>query len=340
MLRRLASIAVLSMCVLAVSSGAAFACGGLVAPGHAEVLEKATTLAAWHGGFEHYITGFRFTGSASSFGYIVPSPAVPSRIQKGGDWTLERLEREVTPVTFEALAASAAVPRAAVQVLQQVRIEALDITVVRGGGADVATWAGRSGFPLTPDAPHVLGSYRSGIFALAKFDRTEAAKRGVIEGQGETIHFTIPTAGPWIPLRILALGKAGVERVNADLFVLTDSKPDTAPAFKAMPGMTVVRSTWASKLLLHDLRSDRGMSWVPRRMWFTALRLDAPATLVRYDLAADGARLDGLFGTSLTGTTGADTSWWSIALATGMAGVVLALCGGLVLRRRPQRGMA
>src|SRR5205807_5494554 len=83
--------------LLATSAVAAFACGGLVAPGHAEVLQKATTLAAWHDGVEHYVTGFRFAGSASTFGYIVPLPGVPTKIEKGGGWTLERLEREVTP---------------------------------------------------------------------------------------------------------------------------------------------------------------------------------------------------------------------------------------------------
>src|SRR5947199_7815378 len=137
MLRRPLSLCALVFAFVIALPATAFACGGLVAPGHAEVLQKATTLAAWHDGLEHYVTGFRFAGSASSFGYIIPLPAVPSRIVKGGDWTLERLEREVSPVRFEALAADALAPRASVQVIEQVQIEALDITVVRGGGADV-----------------------------------------------------------------------------------------------------------------------------------------------------------------------------------------------------------
>ena len=333
MIRRAAFVLVACASLFGASAGAAFACGGLVAPGHAEVLQKATTLAAWHDGLEHYVTGFRFAGSASSFGYIIPLPAVPSRIVKGGDWTLERLQREVSPVRFETLAADALAPRASVQVIEQVQIEALDITVVRGGGADVAAWAGRNGFPLTPDAPTVLGSYRAGIFALAKFDRTEAAKRGLIQGQGQTIHFIIPTPGPWIPLRILALGKAGVERVEADLFLLTDAKPSAAPTFATLPGMSVVRSAWASSLLLHDLRSDRGMSWVPRHMWFTALRLNAPATLVRYDLSADGARAEAARLGSVPATPPV-TPWWAYAVA---AVLTAAMIGAVALLVRPRR---
>src|SRR2546426_5939898 len=109
MTRRLLSIIVLMMALLVLGAGSALACGGLVAPGHAEVLQKATTLAAWHAGYEHYVTGFQFAGSASNFGYIVPLPGVPSRIEKAGDWTLERLEREVNPV--RASFALAAAPR-------------------------------------------------------------------------------------------------------------------------------------------------------------------------------------------------------------------------------------
>src|SRR5213083_2225390 len=84
--------------ILIAGSGVAMACGGLVAPGHAEVLQKATTLAAWHAGLEHYVPGFQFAGDADRFGYIVPLPGVPTKIEKAGDWTLERLEREINPV--------------------------------------------------------------------------------------------------------------------------------------------------------------------------------------------------------------------------------------------------
>jgi len=264
----------------------------LVAPGHAEVLERATTLAAWHDGMEHYVTGFRFAGSADHFGYIVPLPGVPVKIQKAGDWTLERLEREVNPAEKGDVIALAATPRAsAVQVLQQVRIDALDITVVRGGGRDVAAWASRNGFDLTPDTPRVLGRYSSdgAVFALARFDRPAAAKQGLIEGQGTVIHFTIPTKAPWIPLRILALGKAGAERVDADLFVLTDQAPELTPAVSHLPGMTVRADGPASARLLADLRSDRGMRWLPTSgMWFTALSYDTTASTVRADLSIDG----------------------------------------------------
>jgi hypothetical protein len=325
MIRRLLCTAALSLGLLLIGSTAAFACGGLVAPGHAEVLRRATTLSAWHNGYEHYVTGFQFAGTASTFGYIVPLPGVPSKIEKGGGWTLERLEREITPRAPRALlAAGSKEAGGGVQVLQQVKIDALDISVVRGGGKDVADWAKKNGFDLTPDTGRVLSGYSSegAVFALAKFDRVDAAARGLIEGQGATIHFTIPMKAPWIPLRILALGKAPAELIDADLFILTDRAPFLRPGLPDMPGMTVKAFQPASDSLLKDLRSDRGMSWLPSSgMWFTALSLHTPARAVGYDLSINGG---GPHGLSVPPAVPAATWMWWLAVAA-LGGLVVAV---------------
>lgn len=291
MLRRLLSLSVLSLALALLGPASAFACGGLVAPGHAEALQRATTLSAWHGGFEHYITGFQFIGSADRFGYIIPLPGVPTKIEKAGEWTLERLLREINPVEDFAAVAAAAPQARSVQVIKRVTVDALDIVVVKGGGRDVAAWAGRNGFDLTPDTPQVMQGYSSAgaIFALAKFDNKEAVKRGLSEGQGTIIHFTIPTKAPWIPLRILALGKNQAELVDADLFVLTDDVPSLSLGADELPGLTVRSFGKAGTSLLQDLRSDRGMRWLPRSgMWFTALSIHTPAGNIRSDLSIDG----------------------------------------------------
>src|SRR5207247_8331689 len=157
----------------------------------------------------------------------IPLPGVPTKIEKAGEWTLERLLREINPVERFAALAADATKATSVQVIQRVTVDALDIVVVKGGGRDVAAWAGRNGVDLTPDTPQVMQRYSSkgAIFALAKFDNKEAVRRGLAEGQGTVIHFTIPTRAPWIPLQILALGKNRAELVAADLFVLTDLAP-------------------------------------------------------------------------------------------------------------------
>lgn len=339
MLRRALATAALSCTVLVATAGGALACGGLVAPGHAEVLRRATTLSAWHDGLEHYVTGFAFAGSASTFGYIVPLPGAPTKIEKGGDWTLERLLREVSPpvpAAFGVALASAAEDRVAV--LQKVKIDALDITIVRGGGRDVAAWAAKNGFDLTPDTPDVLGRYssRGSVFALAKFDRVAAAKKGFIEGQGTTIHFTIPTKAPWIPLRILALGKVSAEFVDADLFFLTDDAPSLSPSFWNLPGTELVAYEEASTSLLADLRSDRGMGWIPPHgMWLTALKMHTPAGAIAEDLSADG----GPWGTDVTTPLARPFPWPRLVGGAVLAAVlVLVLLTATVVGRRRQQG--
>jgi Uncharacterized protein conserved in bacteria (DUF2330) len=292
MLRRLLTLSALSLALVVLGPASAFACGGLVAPGHAEALQRATTLSAWHGGLEHYVTGFQFIGTADRFGYIIPLPGVPTKIEKAGEWTLERLLREVNPQPeFLALAAGARVSKD-VQVIQRVTVDALDIVVVKGGGRDVAAWAGRNGFDLTADTPQVMERYSSAgaVFALAKFDNKEAIRRGISEGQGTIIHFTIPTKAPWIPLQILALGKNRAELVDADLFILTDDAPALSLGGQnGLPGLTVRSFGQAGSSLLGDLRSDRGMGWLPRSgMWLTALSIHTAAGNIRADLSIDG----------------------------------------------------
>ena len=326
MVRRLISVCAFVVALVVGVPAVALACGGLIAPGHAEVLRRATTLAAWHDGYEHYITGFQFAGSANHFGYIIPLPGVPTKIQKGGEWTLERLNQEVNPVReLNAFAVAGSAARK-VDVLQRVKVEALNIVVVRGGGRDVAAWAKENGFDLTPDTPRMMASYSSqgAIFALAKFDNEEAVKRGLVEGEGTVIHFTIPMKAPWIPLRILALGKGPTEVVNADLFVLTDDRPSLSlEGHLDDAGIRIRKSERASERLLADLRSDRGMKWLPAKgMWFTALTLEAPAKTLSYDLSIDGGGppMAPRFATTPIATTPGWT--WALVAALGLGAVV------------------
>src|ERR1041384_5300280 len=78
----------------------AWACGGLIGPNGTVALGRTTTLAGYHDGVEHYVTSFTFEGAGGAFGSLVPLPGVPSDVQRGGDWTLQRLERETHPPVF------------------------------------------------------------------------------------------------------------------------------------------------------------------------------------------------------------------------------------------------
>lgn len=276
-----------------VLAGPAAACGGLIGPNGAVNLLRTTTFAGYHAGVEHYVTAFEFAGGGGAFGSIVPLPGIPSAVERGGDWTLQRLVRETSPiVAFDAAAGRVAAPSA--EVLLQTRIDALDITILRGGGAEVGAWATDHGFRLPPDAPEVLDFYanRSPIFMAASFDADAAAARGQGLGDGTPVHLTIPTDNPWVPLRILGLGKAPAERVQADVFLLTDDRPALLPGPGVIipdDGLKLTHAAAASASLLDDLRSDKGMGWVPASGWLTKLEIDAAAQQLTFDLAIDAS---------------------------------------------------
>src|SRR5689334_9651895 len=273
---------------LIATASPALACGGLVGENGTIQLERTTTLAGYHDGVEHYVTSFEFSGQGAQVGSIVPLPGVPTTVERGGDWTLQRLEREVNPIdqNKRAFAEDAAAPTAAgAEVILQTKIDALEITILKGGGTEVGKWAIDHGFLLTPDAPEVLDYYsqRSPIFMAARFDAALAAALGQQSGDGTPIMLTIPTDEPWVPLRILALGLDSSEFVNADVFLLTDHRPTV---LAADTGVDVARSEPASTSLLDDLRSDKHMGWVPDSMWFTYYAVSTPAGELRHDLAA------------------------------------------------------
>lgn len=289
-MRRLPAAMAASLLASALTVLPTAACGGLIGPNGAVNLLRTTTFVGYHEGVEHYVTAFAFAGGGGSFGSITPLPGIPTSVEKGGDWTLQRLIREVDPPPLVFPTAAEDVERASgAEVLLEVRIDALDLTVLRGGGDDVGRWAEDHGFRLPPDAPEVLDFYaaRSPIFLAAAFDADAAAERGQAIGDGTPVHITIPTDQPWVPLRILALGKGADERVDADVFLLTDRVPTILPAASTGSGLDLRHTAPASRSLLDDLRSDRGMEWVPERAWLMKLTVDAAAADLRYDLAVD-----------------------------------------------------
>ena len=121
------------------------------------------------------------------------------------------------------------------------------------------------------------------------FDADAAAARGQAVGDGTPVHVTIPTDNPWVPLRILALGKTAAERVDADVYLLTDHRPALLPAPTGDNGLVLEHSAPATGSLLDDLRSDKGMGWVPTSGWLTKVSIDAAATDLTFDLAIDAS---------------------------------------------------
>src|SRR5688500_7671375 len=105
-MKRWGIVVIGSVTAVILMAGPVLACGGLLAPNGTVNLVRTSTLAAYHDGIEHYITGFEFAGSGGKFGSIIPLPDVPTKVIKGGDWTLQRLAIETQPQPVVADAAA------------------------------------------------------------------------------------------------------------------------------------------------------------------------------------------------------------------------------------------
>ncbi|MDE3230181.1 MAG: DUF2330 domain-containing protein [Chloroflexota bacterium] len=280
----------------AMQAQAALACGGLVAPNGSVRLDRAATLIAWHNGIEQYMTSFTYEGDVKNLGWIVPLPAVPLSIKEGGAWTLQRLSIEThpQPVFADAAGAASEAP-SAVQVLQQVKVEALNITVLKGSGQAVLDWCAQNGFTVEGDTRAHLLAYAQGspIFMAVKYDTAAAQARHQTSGDGAPLLITMRTPHPWVPLEVLALDG---QIVHADLYFLTDEPLNTSAvasvagvsavggAISGAPGLQVAFQEKLTPTLYHDLSTDRNMGWVRADSWLTYLTLDAPAEAVTYDL--------------------------------------------------------
>ena len=95
---RLIAAALAATALVAVTAAPAGACGGLVGENGTIQLTRTSTLAAYHDGVERYVTSFEFTGDRR-VGRARSSrcPTCPTEVERGGDWTLQRLAQEVAP---------------------------------------------------------------------------------------------------------------------------------------------------------------------------------------------------------------------------------------------------
>lgn len=292
MLRRLLPVAVGALALIPVGASA---CGGLVAPNGAVRLEKATTLVAWHGGVEHYMTSFSYQGDIPGLGWIVPLPAIPDKIEAGGGWTLQRLVREVTPQPLFAAAegaGTAPIPAPPAVVIERTQVEALDITVIKGDGQGVVDWCAANGFTLPAETrAHILAyATTTPVFMAARYDVRRAQLSGRFRGDGTPLLITMRTPALWVPLEVLANAD---DRVSADLFLLTDARPGAeggavpAPGdqLPGAPGFAVQAQEPVTPSLFQDLSTDRNMGWVRPDGWLTYLSLEAPGRTVTYDMS-------------------------------------------------------
>ena len=229
-MRRIALLGVLIAIPVLLAAAPAGACGGLVGENGTIQLTRTSTLAAYHDGDRALRDELRVHRRGRRGGLDRAAARRAHRREAG-----RRLDAPAARAggaaadAAEAFAAAgtANVDSAKAQVILETKIDALDITVLKGGGEAVGKWALDHGFLLTPDAPRCSTFYaqRSPIFMAARFDASRARELGQTSGDGTPIMLTIPTDEPWVPLRILALGLDSAKVVDADVFLLTDDRP-------------------------------------------------------------------------------------------------------------------
>lgn len=343
--RRGTTITTATAATLLLVAGPALACGALVGADGTIELGRTTTLSAYTDGVQRYVTGFEFTGQGEQVGSITPLPDVPSDVERAGDWTLQRLVREVTPQPERAFAAETDdAADASAEVLLETEVDALDLTVLRGGADEVGRWAVDNGFFLSADAPEMLDFYaeRSEIFLAARFDAGRAADLGQQAGTSTPVMVTIPTDRPWVPLRILSLGATDDQVIEADVFLLTDHEPQLLAGGR--DGLALEVSEPASPALLDDLRSDERMEWLPQEQWLTYLEVSAQADELTYDLAVSvdeevrpslvDAGVEAAWAATPVTVAPEGRSWWPAAAGLLAAALVL---GAVATTRRGRR---
>ena len=289
-MRRVPAALAASILTCALVAAPTAACGGLIGPNGAVNLLRTTTFVGYHDGIEHYVTAFAFAGGGGAFGSITPLPGIPTDVEKGGDWTLQRLIRETDPP-----AAAAAVRgrparrgqwrggahgghhrRAGHHRAQGWRRRGR--RVGRGPRLPAAARRPRGARLLRPAEPHLPGrQLRRRRRAGARTGHRRRHPRPHHHPHRRTRGCRCASC-PWASRPTSAWTPTCTCSPTA--------RPTLLPAATG-DGLVLDHTAPASASLLDDLRSDRGMEWIPESAWLMKVRVDSRAADLRYDLAVD-----------------------------------------------------
>ena len=281
---------------LLITAAPALACGGLIGPNGAVNLLRTTTFAGYHDGVEHYVTSFEFAGGGGAFGSIMPLPGIPTDVERGGDWTLQRLIRETDPV--------AGVRTSAPPARRSARDEAevlLETTHRRARHHDPARRR-RRGRPVGQE-PRLPAAARCTRGArLLRRPQPDLHGRGLRRRRGRRArpgdrrrHAGPPHHPDRQPVGSAADpgARQGRRRAGRGRRLPADRhRPALLPnagAFGEGDGLILDHSAAATDSLLADLRSDVGMEWVPEDAWLTKVVVASDAGDLDFDLAIDAS---------------------------------------------------
>ena len=224
----------------------------------------------------------RFSGTASSFAWIVPLPAEPvvaaGDIQLFVDLAYITEPPEGSGGTCLGCAASGDVAAQEVTLLSQGTVGALDFRVVHADtdAAALATYAAAEGFQVPAAAPAVLDGYIARgwkTFMVARVSEAGTPNSGVVEGLLQPVKLTFSTPAPVFPLEVSKVGAGDL--VEVVLYVVGDHRMQATSTTEAEWGWTRY-AKHIGEAELKVLQEDRPafLAFVGQRPWLTKLIRD------------------------------------------------------------------
>jgi len=156
-------------------------------------------------GVEDLIISPRFSGKASRFAWIIPTPSRPTVGKVGGALFHELAALVYRPGPQPAGGTEKAMARpAGVIVLERKQVGAYDVAVLQAGDSGaLVRWLRDNGFAMVPAAEKPIRAHvaEKWTFVAARVSVPEAA-RGLSEGTLAPIRLTFRTERPVYPLRV------------------------------------------------------------------------------------------------------------------------------------------
>lgn len=238
-------------------------------------IRDETALVVWdaENQTEHFVRNANFETQAKDFGFLVPTPSVPSLHESGGRvlsalaertvarneyrYVEEKLFRLFKPGTgfdiFQSLSPDGAVrtdamPVGAVQVIDQVTVAGYDATILKASDSqELLRWLGEHEYAARPELLEWLEAYTSQGWYITAFKVSQSEGNGG-QAVARPVRMTFKTDRPFYPYREPADARsdqqAGKSRLLR-LYVLADQKMDARIGeTKTLPAKTV----WADVL--------------------------------------------------------------------------------------------
>lgn len=243
-----------------------------------------TALIVWDSAnqTEHFVRNANFETEAEDFGFLVPTPSVPTLNESGGSVLSALAQRTVARVEYRDVEehvhrlfkpgtgfnffqsillgekhapTSGALPDAAVQVIDQVKVAGYDATILKASDAqELLNWLGQHDYSVRPALLEWLKSYTEQGWNITAFKISRDESNGS-RAVARPVRMTFKTDRPFYPYREPAdqrgEGKPGRSRLLR-LYVLADKR------MEARIGDTNVRpakTIWANTLPNHDAGS-------------------------------------------------------------------------------------